>query len=130
MNDLDSSKFETRGSNDGNDMVEVPDSVWKTERNGSNVNLTLRQSTVPPSTACLNIRLVYNRGFVQSSAGGNAAMARKHAFAVLAEAENIYNTKFSSANQLGTRITFNLVGGGKYARFCDITLINMKYEKK
>ena len=101
-------------------MLEVPDGVWDIENNASNETLRLsgrnplsaiRQAS-PPSAACLNIKLIYNRRWVQSSASGNAALARQRALDVLAEAENIYNKKFSSNNQLGTSIKFNLVGGG------------------
>ena len=82
----------------------------KAERNESNVNRALRQSS-PPLTACLNIKLIYNQGWVQSSAGGNRALAEQRARAALTEAETAYNYKYSSSNRLGTRITFNLVGG-------------------
>ena len=126
MHNVDSSDFEIRGGNDDNDMVEVPDNVWNSERNSSTgndstVNLTLRQPhrqpESPPSTACLSIKLIYNQGWVQSSAGGNTALARQRALDVLSEAESVYNTKFSSCKQLGTRIKFNVVGEGKYARW-------------
>ena len=106
-------------SDDDNDVVEVPDSVWDAERNrsrwgGERMVEDLRQSSTPPTTACLNIRVIYNNGWIQSSAGGNAALGLQRALDVVAEAQNIFNTKFTSSNQLGTRITFNIVGGGKY----------------
>ena len=73
-----------------------------------------QRSSNPPTTACLNIRVIYNNGWVQSSAGGNAALGLQRARDVVAEAENIFQTKFSSSNQLGTKITINIVGGGKH----------------
>ena len=97
--------------------MEVPDDVWDAERNQSRWNdgrmkEVLRQSSNPPATACLAIRVIYNNGWIQSSAGGNAALGLQRALDVVAEAENIFNTKFSGSNQLGTKITFNIVGGG------------------
>ena len=74
----------------------------------------LRQSSTPPTTACLNIRVIYNNGWINSAAGGNAALGLQRAIDVVAEAQNIFNAKFSASNQLGTQITFNIVGGGKY----------------
>ena len=96
--------------------MEVPDSVWDAERNQSNANPVLRQSS-PPSSGCLNIKLVYNRGWVQSAGGGSTTLAAQRAQQALNEAQNIFNTKFSSSNRLGTNIQFTLVGGGEYATF-------------
>ena len=101
--------------NEDDDVLEVPDSVWDSERNESIAHPDLlRQTGSPPSNACLDIKLIYNSGWVQSSANGNTATGIQRARDVLAEAENIYNTKFSSSNRLGTAIKFNLVGGGDF----------------
>ena len=100
-------------SNEEDDVLEVPDSVWDSERNESIAHPDfLRQTGSPPSNACRDIKVIYTSGWVQSSANGNTATGIQRALDVLAEAENIYNTKFSSSNQLGTAIKFNLVGGG------------------
>lgn len=104
---------------DVSDFLEIPDNVWDDERNrnrpSANAGHAMSDAPrTPPPTACLNIRVIYNNGFIQSSAGGNAAIALQRAKDVVAEAENILNTKFSTPNQLGSRITFNIVGGGKY----------------
>ena len=102
-------------SNEEDDVLEVPDSVWDAERNESIAHPDfLRQTGSPPSSACLDIKLIYNNGWVQSSANGNSANGIQRARDVLAEAENIYNAKFSSSNRLGTAIKFNLVGGGNF----------------
>ena len=102
-------------SNEEDDVLEVPDSVWESERNESIAHPDyLRQTGSPPSSACLDIKLIYNNGWVQSSANGNSATGIQRARDVLAEAENIYNAKFSSSNRLGTAIKFNLVGGGNF----------------
>ena len=95
-------------------MLEVPETVWDDEKIETNSTIGLRQSgSSPPSCASINIKVIYSRGWVQSSAGGNTALAKQRALDVLTEAEKYYTTKFSSANQLGTNITFNIVGGGK-----------------
>ena len=96
-------------NHDEDDVLEVPDSVWDFERNESHF---IRQAGIPPSKGCLNIKLIYNNGWVQSSARGNPTLAMQRAREVFKEAEKIYNTKFSSSNRLGTAIKFSLVGGG------------------
>ena len=110
------SEVNLRGvSNEEDDVLEVPDSVWDSERNESIAHPDfLRQTGSPPSNACLNIKLIYNNGWVQSAASGNSVAGKHVARAVLDEAEKIYNTKFSSSNRLGTAIKFNLVGGGNF----------------
>ena len=62
--------------------------------------------------ACLTLKVIYNNAWVQSSAGGNAALGKQRAIDVLNEAENIYNAKYASSNQLGTAVAFTLVGSG------------------
>ena len=86
----------------------LPEGVWEAEKNESNIDLAIRQSGVP-STACLNIKVIYNSGFATSS--GGTANAQQRALDVVREAEKYYNDKFSSSNRLGTRITFNVIGG-------------------
>ena len=95
------------------DVLEVPDSVWEFERNESILRPHLiRQAGIPPSNGCLSVKLIYNNGWVQSSANGNPTLGMQRAREVFKEAEKIYNTKFSLSNRLGTAIKFNLVGGG------------------
>ena len=106
--------IKSRGvKHDEDDVLEVPDSVWDFERNESILRPHLiRQAGTPPSKGCLNIKLIYNNGWVQSSARGNPTLGMQRAREVFKEAEKIYNTKFSFSNRLGTAIKFNLVGGG------------------
>ena len=106
--------IKSRGVNhDEDDVLEVPDSVWDFERNESILRPHfIRQAGIPPSKGCLNIKLIYNNGWVQSSASGNPTLGMQRAREVFKEAEKIYNTKFSTTNRLGTVIKFNLVGGG------------------
>jgi len=94
-------------------MLEVPEAVWDFENNNTDSNMVLRQSSSPPLTASLNIKLIYNNDWIQDSSGGDAQSARQRALDVFNEAEKFYNSKFNSSNQLGTKITFNLVDGGK-----------------
>ena len=109
-----SSHINVRGGGDEvNDVLDVPDGVWEAEGNNTSADTVVLRQSSPPSTGCLNIRLIYNNGWVQSSANGDALLGRQRALDVLAEAESIYNAKFSSSNRLGTALTFNLVGGGK-----------------
>ena len=106
----------------GDDILEVPNDVWQNEGNqsasgGNEKEKAIRQAGSPPSSACLNIKLIFNQGWVRSAGNGNLAVAEQRARDVLNEAQRHYQTKFSAANQLGTSITFNLVGGGKLALF-------------
>ena len=106
------------GSSDAfDDVLEVPNEVWDNERNNSGsskrgLGKISRQSGNPPSSACLNIKVIFNSGWVQDAGNGDVNTAKLRAREVLNGAESIYNTKYSSANRLGTSITFNLIGGG------------------
>ena len=73
---------------------------------GQNV---VRQGT----QACLTLKVIYNNDWIQSSAGGSAALGKQRAIEVVNEAENIYNAKYASSNQLGTAVAFTLVGNGR-----------------
>jgi len=100
---------------DGDDLLEPPNDVWDNEQNqsgvaGNDAAKVARQSG-PPSTACMSVKLIFNNGWVQSAGNGNVALAEQRARDVFAEANNIYQNKYSTANRLGTSITFNLVGG-------------------
>ena len=105
-----------------NDVLTIPDSVWDAEKNwtlahpddGQDMVRQIGNDLTPPTQACLTVKVIYNNAWVQSSAGGNAATAQVRAQEVVNEAQNIYNAKYASANRLGTVVTFNLVGGGKF----------------
>ena len=101
-----------------NDILEVPNDVWQNEENqfgsdGGDKGKDARQATSPPSSACLNIKLIFNQGWVRDAGNGNLALAEQKARDVLNEAQNIYQTKYAAANRLQTSVSFNLVGGGK-----------------
>lgn len=98
--------------------MKVPDSVWNKEANyarthpvGTKLGKKFGNDLSPPSTACLSIKIIFNDRWVQSSANGYVTRAVAAARAVLAEAQNIYNSKFAASNRLGTAVTFNLIGG-------------------
>ena len=98
--------------------MEVPNDVWQDEENqfgsdGGDKGKNARQASSPPSSACLNIKLIFNQGWVRDAGNGNLALAEQKARDVLNEAQNIYQTKYAAANRLQTSVTFNLVGGGK-----------------
>ena len=101
---------------DGGDIaIEVPDSVWEREKNATRNRGESRfgRQSNPPSAACLNIRVIYNQGWVNSAGGGNNALAVQRLNDVIAEADRIYKTRYAPANRLQTAITWNVVGGGK-----------------
>ena len=108
-------------------MVAVPDDVWDAEKNYSNTHPNLRQTGNPPSQACITIKVIYTSGWVQSAGGGNSATAQQRALDVIAEAQNIYNTKYSSSNRLQTAITFNLVGGKTLRYLCPKNLRKVQH---
>jgi len=93
------------------DALPLPNGVWDAEKNytlthpdrRNTIERQIGNDLPPPSTACITLKVVYDRNWVQSSGGDGEAAARS----VLAEAQNIYKTKFASNNQLGTSITIN-----------------------
>jgi hypothetical protein len=94
------------------DVLQVPDDVWDAERNYTLTHPEVRQvgnDLAVPSTACIKIKAIYDRNWVQSS-GGDGPMALIKLYAVLNEAQNIYRTKYGSSNQLGSSFTFNYEG--------------------
>ena len=113
-----------RGGDD-NDVMTVPDDVWDAEKNYTITHPNLRQSGNPPSQACISVKVIYNSGWVNSAGGGNSATARQRAIDVIAEAQKIYNTKYTQANRLGTGVTFNIIGGKKL--YLLITLLLLVY---
>ena len=99
------------------DVLEVPESVWAAEKNYTQTHAKVhdiqRHSDVPEK-ACVLIKVIYNNGWVNSSANGDVSIALQRATDVVTELENIYNHKFHYNNQLGTCIAFHMVGGGRH----------------
>ena len=92
-----------------NDVLPLPDDVWDAEKNYTKSHPDVRQTGTSPSNACVSIKVVYNDGWVNTAGRGNKALAQKMALDVLKGAQDIYNTKFTPSNRLGTQIIFNLV---------------------
>ena len=92
----------------------LPDSVWDAEKNYTiahqrSLDTVVRQwgdDLTPPATACITIKAIYDRNWVQSSGGDGAAAVR----AVLDEAQHMWRDKYVGSNQLGTSFTFNYEG--------------------
>ena len=123
----------SRNGYGGDIAIDLPDSVWDREKNATRNRGESRfgRQSNPPSSACLNIRVIYNQGWINSAAGGNSALGLQRAREVVAEAEMIYKTRYAAANRLGTDITFNVVGGGKvlekYVSFIPMQKISIYY---
>ena len=98
-------------------MVSVPPGTWDKE------NTTFYQSSFqseedetmdPPPRACLNIKVVYNKRWVDAVGKGDQVLALCEARAVMKEAEKIYNDRFAylQYNRLGIGLRLNFVSGG------------------
>ena len=101
------------------DAVPVPPNVldneieWETthpSEGGKDVRQT--GNLDPPANTCLNIKVVYNSRWMRHFNDDQTAAAAG-ARAVFEEAERIYQDKFAAENQLNSRITLTMAGGGK-----------------
>ena len=86
----------SRGTED--DVMIVPDSVWEDDANftaeSSGGRLSLRQygSNLPaPTGSCLNIKVIYDRNWVNQAGGGSAAGGLNAANSVISQAQAIFN---------------------------------------
>ena len=70
--------IDVRGGEVPNDMLEVPDSVWEKEKNGTTF-VNLRQTGSQPTQVCLKVKVIYNQGWVNQAGGGNVATAHQAA---------------------------------------------------
>ena len=101
------------------EAVPVPDTVWETEKEwekthpmeGRDVIRQIGDNLDPPSETCITIKVVYNNGWVNQF--NSAAEAAAGAQAVIDETQAIYQERYSVANRLNSRITFNIAGGGR-----------------
>ena len=102
------------------DAIPVPPNVLDNEKeweatHPSNGGKTVRQTgdnLDPPANTCLNVKVVFNSGWM-SHFNGDQAAAAAGARAVFDEAERIFQDKFVAANRLNSRITLTIAGGGK-----------------
>ena len=97
------------------DGIDIPENVWKEEniQNVSSKNIRRR----PPRSATMRVKVVYNRGWVNSAGKGRAKnwkkIAKEKIANIMKETELVFNDRFPKNNRLRTRIKFEMVQGGK-----------------
>ena len=94
-----------------NDMVVIPQHVFDEEENTTEQYVNIRQAMNDTGTACMSIKIVYNKGWLQSAGNENIDMAQQRVYEVLAETQKIYGSKFSPRNRLGVNVTFQMIEG-------------------
>ena len=93
------------------DMVFVPESISNLNKYLVNIKVNGRDGRKPPQNGCLNLKVVYNRAWVNSAGRGSLSIAMQRLSQVLSEAENIYNNNFLHSNQLGFNLDLILLKG-------------------
>ena len=93
------------------DMVFVPESISNLNKYLVNIKVNGRDGRKPLQNGCLNLKVVYNRAWVNSAGRGSLSIAMQRLSQVLSEAENIYNNKFLHSNQLGFNLDLILLKG-------------------
>ena len=103
-------------------MLEVPSSVDDDEKDWiathpdefAGAVVVERQTgddLAPPSETCVSMKVIYNTAWVNIF--GSQTAAATAAQQVIDETQRIYHDKFDASNRLNSRVTINLVGGGK-----------------
>ena len=109
-----------REANDFDTAVEVPNSVWENEKEwekthpiqGKRVIRQMGENLDPPAQTVLNIKVVYNSGWVSHFNSESEAAAG--AQAVVLEAQAIYQEKYTPiSNRLNSNISFTVDEGGR-----------------
>ena len=95
-------------------MILVPQDVWDKETNYTSQHLRQINQNIP--NACVGIKVIYNRDWVKSAGKGNGKLAVQRLLAVLAEVQDIYETKFTERNALGVYVKIEMIGGNKLTR--------------
>ena len=106
-------------SSDVFDTVLLPPGVQDNEDNweashpsqGGTVVRQIGSNLDPPASTCLNIKVVFNRGWMNHF--GNEQAARNAAREVVTEAERIYQDQFAAHNRFNSWVSFSIAGGGK-----------------
>ena len=103
-------------SNDGIGCgIDVPDSAWKEEIVNHTRIQNFQKSRRPPKNAVIRIKVIFNKGWVNSAGEGRrrtrVRIARQKAVAVLIQAEYIFNNKYSKRNRLKTAFKFEMEKG-------------------
>ena len=93
------------------DMVVIPQQVFDEEENITEPYVNIRQAMNDTGTPCMSIKIVYNKGWLQSAGNGNIERAQQRVYEVLAEAQKIYGSKFSPRNRLRINVTFQMIEG-------------------
>ena len=86
--------------NELDDMIFVPSKVLSFEKSSLEIKPKEGNAGQPPKNGCLNLKVVFNRAWIDSAGGGSSKVARQRLAQVLSETENIYNHKFHVRNQL------------------------------
>ena len=92
-------------------MVVIPQHVFDEEENITEPYVNIRQAMNDTGTPCMSIKIVYNKGWLQSAGNGNIERAQQRVYEVLAEAQKIYGSKFSPRNRLRINVTFQMIEG-------------------
>ena len=100
-----------RSSLGEDDMVVIPQHVFDEEKNTTEPDVNIRQAMNDTGSACMSIKIVYNKGWLQSAGNGNIEIAQQRVYEVLAETQKIYGSKFSPRNRLRINVTFQLIEG-------------------
>ena len=112
-------------------MVSVPPGTWEKESrqhttpSSGNTTLSLRsedeeeEDVDPPPRACLTLKVVYNKRWVNDAGKGDKELAKCEALAVVHEAEKIFNGRFAyiQYKRLGISVKFNLMNGGNLRNY-------------
>ena len=93
------------------DMVVIPQHVFDEEENTTEPYVNIRQAMNDTGTACMSIKIVYNKGWLQSAGNGNIEIAQQRVYEVLAETQKIYGSKFSPRNRLRINVEFLMIEG-------------------
>ena len=92
-------------------MVVIPQHLFDEEKSTNEPYVNIRQAMNDTGTDCMSIKIVYNKGWLQSAGYGNKETAQQRVYEVLAETQKIYGSKFSPRNRLKTNVTFQMIEG-------------------
>ena len=128
---LDLQELVLREQAEEDEMVSVPPGTWAKESphhttpSTGNTTLSKRsdeeESVDPPPRACLTMKVIYNKRWVDDAGKGDKELALCEARAVIREAEEIFNDRFAylQCNRFGIFMKFNLVNGGTLMIFIE-----------
>ena len=111
-----------RDEDSDDDVMVLPSSVENDEHNwvathpdefegAVVVERQVGDDLAPPADTCVSVKVIYNTDWVNEFESATAAATA--AQQVIDETQRIYHDKFAATNQHNSRVTINLVGGGK-----------------